>query len=123
MDNNSKVIEYCVVIISEMLSLISVEEACQYLEYIYNRFKNYPNADYTEIWLQRLNIPYGNYFYDKNKLARKINEPSLENNIWNHNWIPTGFDEDSIIDYDKIADLDRIIDMSLLDPFDYDDLG
>lgn len=118
MDNNSIVIEFCVVIISEMLSLISVDEAGQYLDHIYNRFKNYPNSDYVDIWLQRLNLPYNKSSYREINFAKKV-VGGFPRNIWNHDWLHKKFDEESIVNRNKIEDLDRKIDMSNIDAFAY----
>lgn len=116
MENNSKVIEHCVAILSKLLDLIDPYEALEIISKIGLKFEKYPNTEFVNIWLQRLEMPYNQDFEQSPKLIKKVKDPD-NIKIWNHDWLANDFEESSIIDKKKINELDKIIDVELLDIF------
>lgn len=116
MEDNPKVIEHCVAILSKLLDLLEPSEALKIIDKTSVKFEKYSNTEFISIWLQRLEISYSQDIKEDYSLIKKVKDPKNKN-IWNHDWLAIDFDESIIIDQDKINELDKIIDVKFLDIF------
>lgn len=116
MERNPNVIEYCVAILSKILTHLSIDEKVKIVESIKGKFDFLPNTEFVEIWLQRLTLPYNRSIKYNSKLCKKVCDPKFVN-IWKSNWIAQTFEENLIIDEEKIDSLSEVIHVSQIDYF------
>lgn len=116
MERNPNVIEHCVTNLSKLLSLLSADENIKIINSIRDKFHALPNSEFSEIWLQRIALPYKGYIDFNSNLGKKVQNPNIIN-IWKSEWFAKSFDENSLIDKELIDSLDAIIDVEQIDLF------
>ena len=94
MYRNPKTYNLCVLILSVIFSFLGKTTINKYINLISKKFKNLPNTNYIDIWLQRLTIA--------NDIARKYSctlcqKIYSEVKIWNSDWLNLKIDESLII--------------------------
>lgn len=82
---NPKTYPISIAIISNLLNHTDDINTSQMIEKVLNKFKNIPNTNYLEIWLQRAIIKHTNIHIPfKEKICKLVNNESIE--IWNNEW-------------------------------------
>ena len=117
MESSPNTIVQCVAILSHLFTIDKKINENDVVESILSKYKDYPNIEFIEIWLQRLRIgKEGNEF--DSKLCKKIDCQSI--NIWNSSWLKNGFDETSIVNRMTLHDNeDKSIPYEEISLFDY----
>jgi len=125
--NNPKVIETSVAIISKILSLIKNKtlEIKNIIEVVYAKVIAKSNSEFTEIWLDRLALPYKINIMSDSRICQKVHDDSVM--VWDSSWIKgdskNGKNEQKfgqdIINMDEISKLEKVIPVSEIDVFYY----
>lgn len=116
MYRNPKTYNLCVLILSVIFSFLGKTTVTKYINLILKKFKNLPNTDYIDIWLQRLTITNDIKKKYSCTLCQKIYS---EINIWNSNWLNLQIDESLIINTEMIKEISPIVQEEEVNPFIY----
>ena len=116
MYRNPKTYNLCVLILSVIFSFLGKTTINKYINLISKKFKNLPNTNYIDIWLQRLTIA--------NDIARKYSctlcqKIYSEVKIWNSDWLNLKIDESLIINNEIIQSISPIMQEEEVNPFIY----
>lgn len=116
MYRNPKTYNLCVLILSVIFSFLGKTTIKKYINLISKKFKNLPNTNYIDIWLQRLTIA--------NDIARKYSctlcqKIYSEVKIWNSDWLNLKIDESLIINNEIIQSISPIMQEEEVNPFIY----
>lgn len=116
MYRNPKTYNLCVLILSVIFSFLGKTTINRYINLISKKFKNLPNTNYIDIWLQRLTIA--------NDIARKYSctlcqKIYSEVKIWNSDWLNLKIDESLIINNEIIQSISPIMQEEEVNPFIY----
>lgn len=116
MYRNPKTYNLCVLILSVIFSFLGKTTINKYINLISKKFKNLPNTNYIDIWLQRLTIA--------NDIARKYSctlcqKIYSEVKIWNSDWLNLKIDESLIINNKIIQSISPIMQEEEVNPFIY----
>ena len=116
MYRNPKTYNLCVLILSVIFSFLGKTTINKYINFISKKFKNLPNTNYIDIWLQRLTITNSIYKKYSCALCQKIYS---EVKIWNSDWLCLEIDEALIINNEIIKSISPIIQEEEVNPFVY----
>ena len=116
MYRNPKTYSSCILILSKIFNFMKKDEVENYIDLIIEKFKNIPNTEYIDIWLQRLTIMADRKKEYSCKLC-KVASNTPNNTIWNSNWLNFTIDESSIIDNSIIKEISPIISEEEINPF------
>ena len=116
MYKNPKTYSMCSLILSTIFSHLGKTTVDKYISLILKKFKNLPNTDYIDIWLQRLTISRNINKKYSCLLCQKIYS---NKKIWNSDWLNFKIDETSIINKDIINNISPVILQEEVDPFTY----
>ena len=101
--NNPRCFSVVMLSICFLITKIKKEEREDIIIIIKKKFKELPNTDYLDIWLQRLTLKICPYKYNS-KLCKKVSDSSVI--VWNSEWLNEKFkkivDEAAIINSKKI---------------------
>ena len=120
MYRNSRMYSVGTMILSYILNLVSDREKEKYIKHIIDKFKNIPNTDYLEIWIQRMIINTNLTEKFNSKLCMKIQEIGTGEKIkiWNNEWAKNiEVNELLIIDYTKLKNINPIIEEKEVNSF------
>ena len=120
MYRNSRMYSVGTMILSYILNLVSDREKEKYIKHIIDKFKNIPNTDYLEIWIQRMMINTNLTEKFNSKLCMKIQEIGIDEKIkiWNNEWAKNiEVNELLIIDYTKLKNINPIIEEKEVNSF------
>ncbi|MBQ3309079.1 RNA-directed DNA polymerase [Candidatus Saccharibacteria bacterium] len=94
---------YCIgtAIISKLMIDFTKSEKLSVVEKIMSKFKNIPNTEFLEIWMQRLTLNISPTILYQSKLCQKVYRGE-QVKIWNSTWLKDEFIED-IISESKLA--------------------
>lgn len=106
MYHNTKTYKLCVAILSVLFEFLKIETIEENIDRIRKKFKQLPNTEYLDIWLQRITLPYNKNLKYDSLLCQKLNN---DNNIWNSEWLKLQVDEKLIINENEIKKLDKTI--------------
>ena len=116
MYRNPKTYNLCVLILSVIFSFLGKTTINKYINLISKKFKNLPNTDYIDVWLQRLTITNNIEKKYSCKLCQKIYS---EVEIWNSDWLNFKINESLIINNEIIKSISPIIQEEEVNPFVY----
>lgn len=116
MYKNPKAYSMCILILSTIFNHIGKTTVDKYINLILKKFKNLPNTDYIDIWLQRLTISRNINKKYSCLLCQKIYS---DKKIWNSDWLNFEIDENLIINKDSIDNISPVILQEEVDPFAY----
>ena len=108
--SNIRTIQIGVVILSKLLEFLSeTEEDEKIIDKIISKIQKIPNADFLNIWLQRLSYPINKNKKFETILCRKVINDEV--NLFNSGWITmkNKFKEEDIIDKSKLKSISRVI--------------
>lgn len=108
--NNFRTVPLCTAILSKILNSIEDERTEEILNLIIAKFKDTPNVDLLNIWLQRLTLPYDKTRMYVTDLCRLVSGD--KNNIFDSKWVKTNnykINDKTIIDEEKIQRLTKVI--------------
>lgn len=120
MYRNSRMYSVGTMILSYILNLVSDIEKEIYIKHIIDKFKNIPNTDYLEIWIQRMMLNTNLTEDFNSKLCMKIQKTGIgeEIKIWNNEWANNiEVNELLIIDYTKLKNINPIIEEKEVNSF------
>lgn len=106
MFNNTQTYRQCVAILGFLFQFLNTKDIEKNIIRIKIKFKQLPNTEYLDIWLQRITLPYIKDLPYNSVLCQKIYD---NNKIWNSEWLNFQLDEKQIIDKSIIEKLDRTI--------------
>lgn len=107
-----------IAILSELFKSLSKDEKKYFIDLIIKKFKNTPNTEYLNIWLQRLTIVSDKERdYDCN-ICKKVYD--METKIWNSSWLNVDIKEESIIDLEVLSKISPVISSEEVDRFNID---
>lgn len=95
-----------VAVLSEIFNKLPKEEISKVPSIVnktLKKFDNIPNTGYVEIWLQRLSIAVGKENTFSERICNKILNPEI--NIWNSEWLKSGWSENNIIDKKELNNI------------------
>lgn len=122
---NPKACPHCSAIISKLLPMHSASAKKRYLQGISSRFKNIPNSDFFNIWMQRITLPLGMSNKNKLTMCSVVVDSREVKNIWNNKWlqddIVTEMESCDIIKRDEVNHLASEIQQFEIDAFSIDD--
>lgn len=102
-------------ILSELLKKLSKNEKEYFLDLIVQKFKNTPNTEYLNIWLQRLTIiDTKEKDYDCD-ICKKVYDRKTK--IWNSSWLNIDIKEEYIIDLKALKNISNVISSEEVDRF------
>ena len=116
MYRNPKTYNLCVLILSVIFSFLGKTTINKYINLISKKFKNLPNTDYIDVWLQRLTITNNIEKKYSCTLCQKIYS---EVEIWNSDWLNFKINESLIINNEIIKSISPIIQEEEVNPFVY----
>ncbi|MDO4391683.1 MAG: RNA-directed DNA polymerase [Clostridium sp.] len=116
MYRNPKTYNLCVLILSVIFSFLGKTTIKKYINLISKKFKNLPNTNYIDIWLQRLTIANNIDRKYSCTLCKKIYS---EVKIWNSDWLNLKIDESLIINNEIIQSISPIMQEEEVNPFIY----
>ncbi len=116
MYKNPKTYSMCILMLSTIFNYIGKTTVDKYINLILKKFKNLPNTDYIDIWLQRLTISRNINKKYSCLLCKKIYS---DKKIWNSDWLNFEIDENLIINKDSIDNISPVILQEEVDPFAY----
>lgn len=107
-----------IAILSELLKKLSTNEKKYFIDLIIKKFKNTPNTEYLNIWLQRLTINNSEEKdYDCN-ICKKVYNTNTK--IWNSSWLNIDIKEECIIDLETLKNISDVISSEEVDRFNID---
>lgn len=107
-----------IAILSELLKKLSTNEKKYFIDLIIKKFKNTPNTEYLNIWLQRLTINNSKEKdYDCN-ICKKVYDTNTK--IWNSSWLNIDIKEECIIDLETLKNISDVISSEEVDRFNID---
>lgn len=107
-----------IAILSELLKKLSTNEKKYFIDLIIKKFKNTPNTEYLNIWLQRLTINNSKEKdYDCN-ICKKVYDTNTK--IWNSFWLNIDIKEECIIDLETLKNISDVISSEEVDRFNID---
>ncbi len=114
MYNNPRTYSICTAILSKFLEPLKPSVRLCLIDDIILKFKDIPNTEYLNIWLQRLTI-----IDDRNKLYSTLLCEKIykKNIIWNSKWINFNIDESVMIDETIIKKITYVIPKNVVDIF------
>lgn len=116
MYRNPKTYNLCVLILSVIFSFLGKTTVNKYINCILKKFKNLPNTNYIDVWLQRLTITSN---IDKKYSCTLCKKIYSEAQIWNSDWLNLEIDETLIINNEIIKSISPIIQEEEVNPFVY----
>ena len=116
MYRNPKTYNLCVLILSVIFSFLGKTTINKDINLISKKFKNLPNTNYIDIWLQRLTIANN---IDRKYSCTLCQKIYLEVKIWNSDWLNIEIDESLIINNERIKSISPIIQEEEVNPFVY----
>ena len=116
MYRNPKTYNLCVLILSVIFSFLGKTTINKYINSISKKFKNLPNTNYIDVWLQRLTITSN---IDKKYSCTLCKKIYSEAQIWNSDWLNLEIDETLIINNEIIKSISPIIQEEEVNPFVY----
>lgn len=116
MYRNPKTYNLCVLILSVIFSFLGKTTINKYINSISKKFKNLPNTNYIDVWLQRLTITNN---IDKKYSCTLCKKIYSEAQIWNSDWLNLEIDEALIINNEIIKSISPIIQEEEVNPFVY----
>ena len=116
MYRNPKTYNLCVLILSVIFSFLGKTTINKYINLISKKFKNLPNTNYIDIWLQRLTIVNN---IDRKYSCTLCQKIYSEVKIWNSDWLNLEIDESLIINNERIKSISPIIQEEEVNPFVY----
>ncbi len=116
MYRNPKTYNLCVLILSVIFSFLGKTTINKDINLISKKFKNLPNTNYIDIWLQRLTIANN---IDRKYSCTLCQKIYSEVKIWNSDWLNLEIDESLIINNERIKSISPIIQEEEVNPFVY----
>lgn len=116
MYRNPKTYNLCVLILSVIFSFLGKTTINKDINLISKKFKNLPNTNYIDIWLQRLTIANN---IDRKYSCTLCQKIYSEVKIWNSDWLNIEIDESLIINNERIKSISPIIQEEEVNPFVY----
>ena len=116
MYRNPKTYNLCVLILSVIFSFLGKTTINKYINLVSKKFKNLPNTNYIDIWLQRLTIANN---IDRKYSCTLCQKIYSEVKIWNSDWLNLEIDESLIINNERIKSISPIIQEEEVNPFVY----
>lgn len=116
MYRNPKTYNLCVLILSVIFSFLGKTTINRYINLISKKFKNLPNTNYIDIWLQRLTIANN---IDRKYSCTLCQKIYSEVKIWNSDWLNLEIDESLIINNEIIQSISPIMQEEEVNPFIY----
>lgn len=114
MKNNSRVYPECIAILSKLFTFYADSTKSSYIRKVRNKVSNKINADYLNIWLQRLTITDDISLEYDTPICEKIYK---NNKIWNTSWSCCQIDEDKIIDRNALITMQKVVTIDEFDDF------
>ncbi|MCS4485898.1 RNA-directed DNA polymerase [Staphylococcus americanisciuri] len=108
--NNVRTIPLCIAIISKILLNVADEKSIEITDMIAAKFKDTPNVDLLNIWLQRLTISYDREKNYDTSLCQLVSRHKDE--IFDCKWVKTKayhFSDKKIVDEEEISNLSEVI--------------
>lgn len=116
MYRNPKTYNLCVLILSVIFIFLGKTTINKDINLISKKFKNLPNTNYIDIWLQRLTIANN---IDRKYSCTLCQKIYSEVKIWNSDWLNLEIDESLIINNERIKSISPIIQEEEVNPFVY----
>lgn len=116
MYRNPRTYNLCILILSVIFSFMRKYSIDKYTNLILKKFRNIPNTDYLEIWLQRLTLTTNIEKKYSCLLCKKIYS---DIKLWNSDWLNWIFDETKILNKETIKNTVQIIPEKEINPFVY----
>ncbi len=107
-----------IAILSELLKKLSKSEKNYFIDLIIKKFKNTPNTEYLNIWLQRLTINDSKEKYYDCNICKKVYDTKTK--IWNSSWLNIDIKEEYIIDLEVLKKVSDVISSEEVDRFNID---
>lgn len=117
MYKNTKTYLECTAMLSVLFNLLSNQKIKNVTYRIKEKFKQIPNTEYLELWLQRITLLYDKNIDYESHLCQKVylaESPPL----WNSSWLTLDIDENIIINQQELTKLSKTIDPKSLIIFD-----
>lgn len=114
MYKNSNTYSICILILSKIFSFLSKTDIDKYISSILKKFKELPNVDYLDIWLQRLTITRKK---DKKYNCLLCKKLFTDVKLWNSEWLNFEIDESLIVNNEILSKITSVIDEKEVNPF------
>lgn len=114
MFRNPKTYNVCILILSAIFHFLGKSTVDKYISIILKKFKELPNIDYIDIWLQRLTVTRNK---DKKYNCLLCKKLYTDIKLWNSEWLNFQIDESLIINNDILLKITPVIDEKEVNPF------